>query len=113
MADNHSLFPIGFTPFEMLSGRDPSEPILVAFSGGADSRVLFDLTANYCREIHSFCYACHVNHGIRGDEALRDRDFCIETAKSCPECKCFCFETALDFIIFPNNQAPEVLYPWI
>lgn len=64
-----------------------SSPILVAFSGGADSRALFDITAKHCHENGSFFYAAHVNHGIRGDEAIRDRDFCVEIAKSCPECK--------------------------
>ncbi len=61
--------------------------VLVAFSGGADSRALFDLTAKYCREKGSFFYAAHVNHGIRGDEAIRDRDFCVKVAEECPECK--------------------------
>jgi tRNA(Ile)-lysidine synthase len=87
MADNRHPFPNGFTPFDKLSGMSPSEPVLVAFSGGADSRALFDLTARYCRESGSFFYACHVNHGIRGDEAIRDKDFCIAVAKACPECK--------------------------
>ncbi len=61
--------------------------VLVAFSGGADSRALFDLTAKYCREKGSYFYAAHVNHGIRGDEAIRDRDFCVRVADECPECK--------------------------
>ena len=88
MADNRrGIFPSGFTPFHLLSGMDASEPVLVAFSGGADSRALFDLTAKYCRENSSCFYACHVNHGIRGDEAIRDRDFCISAAKACPECR--------------------------
>ena len=87
MADNRRPYPSGFTPFDKLSGLSPSEPVLVAFSGGGDSRALFDLTARYCRENGSFFYACHVNHGIRGDEAIRDRDFCVSVAKSCPECK--------------------------
>ena len=80
MADK-SLFPKGFTPY------DGDGTVLVAFSGGADSRALFDLTAKFCRERGSCFYAAHVNHGIRGDEAIRDRDFCIEVAKSCPECR--------------------------
>ena len=63
------------------------ESVLVAFSGGADSRALFDLTAKYCRERGSYFYAAHVNHGIRGAEAIRDRDFCIKVANECPECK--------------------------
>ena len=80
MADS-PLFPKGFSPY------DSDEKILVAFSGGADSRVLFDLTAKYCREKGSFFYAAHVNHGIRGDEAIRDRDFCVSVANECPECR--------------------------
>lgn len=80
-------FPKGFVSPHILSGKDKSEPILVAFSGGADSRALFDLTARYCRENGSFFYAAHVNHGIRGDEAIRDRDFCVSVAKACPECR--------------------------
>ena len=89
MADNKSPFPPGFTPFDALSGMDKRTPVLVAFSGGADSRALFELTARYCRENGSHFYACHVNHGIRGAEAIRDRDFCATVARKCPECKDF------------------------
>ncbi len=64
-----------------------ASPVLVALSGGADSVCLFHLTAAACRERGKKFYACHVNHGIRGDEALRDRDFCIALAKACPECE--------------------------
>ena len=62
-------------------------PVLVAFSGGADSRALFDLTAKHCQKVGSFFYAAHVNHGIRGEEAIRDRDFCVSVANECPECR--------------------------
>ena len=86
MADK-CLFPKGFTPPHLLSGKEKASPFLVAFSGGADSRALFDISAKYCRENGSFFYAAHVNHGIRGDEAIRDRDFCISVARSCPECR--------------------------
>lgn len=64
----------------------PSAPMLIGLSGGADSRVLFHLAALHCRRYGSHFYACHVNHGIRGDEAIRDRDFCISLAENCPEC---------------------------
>ena len=88
MADKNNIsFPHGFIPPHALSGSDEKAPFLVAFSGGADSRALFDLAARYCREKRSYFYAAHVNHGIRGDEAIRDRDFCIGIAKSCPECR--------------------------
>ena len=80
MADSRP-FPKGFTPIHLLSGKEKNAPFLVAFSGGADSRALFDLSARYCRENGGSFYAAHVNHGIRGDEAIRDRDFCISVAK--------------------------------
>lgn len=48
--------------------------------------MLFELAARYCRANSSRFYACHVNHGIRGDEAIRDRDFCVKLAAECGEC---------------------------
>ena len=62
-------------------------PVLVALSGGADSAALFHLTADLCRKNGGYFYACHVNHGIRGDEALRDRDFCITMANDSLYCR--------------------------
>lgn len=49
--------------------------------------MLFELAARHCRIHGCHFYACHVNHGIRGEEALRDRDFCLRLAKECPECR--------------------------
>lgn len=52
--------------------------ICVALSGGADSVCLLHVL-NELRE--SFGYklsAIHVNHNIRGEEAKRDADFCVE-----------------------------------
>jgi len=50
--------------------------ILVAFSGGRDSvallHFLFQINVKYNFDL----YACHVNHGIRGDFAERDEKFC-------------------------------------
>ena len=86
MKDTKKFFPDGFIPFDILSEKSPETPILVALSGGADSRMLFELTARYCRAHSSRFYACHVNHGIRGDEAIRDRDFCVRLASECDEC---------------------------
>ncbi len=69
-------------PSEMLVsffGNDRSfdKKILVAFSGGADSSLMLHILHDWCRE-NEFClFAAHVNHGIRGEEANRDRDFCI------------------------------------
>ena len=86
MKKHTDSFPIGFVPFHQLSEMTPDTPFLVALSGGADSRMLFELAARYCRLYGGRFYACHVNHGIRGDDAIRDRDFCIGLAESCPQC---------------------------
>ncbi|MEE0968847.1 MAG: tRNA lysidine(34) synthetase TilS [Clostridia bacterium] len=52
--------------------------ILLAYSGGADSSLLLALLDVFCRENEIKLYAAHVNHGIRGDEAIRDREHCKE-----------------------------------
>lgn len=50
--------------------------ILVGFSGGADSSLLLC----FLNELHRYggapVFALHVNHSIRGEEALRDEEFC-------------------------------------
>ena len=57
--------------------RLPAAPAyLVALSGGADSRLLLDLTAEAARATGARVCAAHLNHGIRGDEADRDEAFC-------------------------------------
>lgn len=55
-------------------------PLLVAYSGGADSRLLLSLAKDF-GDNHSIpVYAAHLHHGIRGKEADRDLDFCRRTA---------------------------------
>ena len=54
--------------------------VLVGFSGGADSVMLlmFLLELRRRRSLDFSIVACHVNHGIRGEEADRDEEFCKE-----------------------------------
>ncbi len=59
-----------------LSGLSPDTPILVAYSGGADSTALLHMLCSLSKETGAAIYAAHVNHGIRGDEADRDEAFC-------------------------------------
>ncbi len=55
--------------------------ILLGYSGGADSSCLLHFLLTWCIENNARLYAAHINHGIRGDEALRDRDHCISQCK--------------------------------
>ena len=62
-----------------LAGLAPNSPMLLAFSGGADSVALLDMMQ---KEYPSApILLAHVNHGIRGEEAIRDRTFCQKVAK--------------------------------
>ena len=65
---------------QALAGMPQSTPVLLAFSGGADSRALLHLLAKGAKELSFPLTLAHVNHGIRGDEALRDRAFCERIA---------------------------------
>ncbi len=57
-------------------------PCLVAFSGGADSRLLLELAVRAALEcagdgaVGELVKAAHLHHGIRGPEADRDEAFC-------------------------------------
>lgn len=64
----------------VLSGRAPDTAILMGLSGGADSVTLLHLLVDYCRKNGGMLYAAHVNHMIRGEDAERDRDFCLDLA---------------------------------
>ena len=68
--------PDGFTHPHTLTGLPKDTPILIAYSGGADSTALLHMLCRYAKQTGATLYAAHVNHGIRGDEADRDEDFC-------------------------------------
>ncbi len=58
----------------------PSPRYLVALSGGADSRLLLELTVRAVlargQAVEATVMAAHLHHGIRGAEADRDEAFC-------------------------------------
>ena len=58
-----------------------SRGVLLALSGGADSVLLFRLLYAYTEGRNIPFAACHVHHGIRGEEAERDAAFCRDLAK--------------------------------
>ncbi len=53
--------------------------VITAYSGGADSTCLLRHLAHWCGENGVALAAAHVNHGIRGEDADRDEQFCRET----------------------------------
>ena len=63
-----------------LAGLAADAPVLLAFSGGADSMALLDMLQKE-QSTNAPILLAHVNHGIRGEEALRDRVFCENVAK--------------------------------
>ena len=72
--------PIKLCAPHLMTGRPPRTPILVALSGGADSVALLCALRDYAAAHGTPLRAAHVNHGIRGEEAIRDRDFCVALA---------------------------------
>ena len=83
----NSSLPQNFKEYRELLGLDANPTVLVALSGGADSVALFDMTERLCEKYGGEFYACHVNHGIRGEDAIRDRDFSVALAKDSKHCK--------------------------
>ena len=55
--------------------------VLLGLSGGADSVCLLGILASLREELRFTLYAMHVQHGIRGEEALRDMRFSEEMAE--------------------------------
>ncbi len=54
--------------------------VVVAVSGGPDSTALLVALAAIARDLGVGLVAAHLDHGLRGDEARRDRDFVLATA---------------------------------
>ena len=52
------------------------DKIIVALSGGADSVSLLHVLNSLKEQYDLTLYAAHLNHGIRGNEADRDEQFC-------------------------------------
>lgn len=82
MTEEKYSSPPGFVPPCVLAGADTDTPVLVAFSGGADSSTLLSMTVKYARAHGGRVFAAHVNHMIRGVEADRDEEFCRKAAAS-------------------------------
>jgi len=55
--------------------------IVTGLSGGADSVCLFLVLSELKKEWDLELFPVHINHNLRGDEALRDLDFCRELCR--------------------------------
>ncbi len=66
---------------------DHGDAVVVGVSGGADSMALLHLLYTLTPEYDLKLIVCHVNHGIRGEEALRDErlvtDYCAQLGIAC------------------------------
>lgn len=71
--------------------------IIVGISGGADSVCLLKLLKEYRKQQEFQLYAVHVNHQIRGDEAVRDEKFSKEV----------CQKLEVPFIVF-SYDIPKI-----
>ncbi|MBO5715365.1 MAG: tRNA lysidine(34) synthetase TilS [Clostridia bacterium] len=71
-----NLKKISYTPPHLLSNLPQNTPVLLAFSGGADSSALLHLLKEDAQTNHFKLHAAHFNHQIRGEEAERDAIFC-------------------------------------
>lgn len=55
--------------------------ILVAFSGGADSVFLLSFLHKFSELLKIKIFAAHINHNLRGKEAVADQEFCTSFCK--------------------------------
>lgn len=72
---------IVYTPPFSLAGLPNDTPVLLAFSGGADSSALLHILAEDAKANGFKLSVAHFHHGIRGEEADRDAEFCKKEAE--------------------------------
>ena len=60
---------------------DKKDNVLIGLSGGPDSVFLFHILKDLRKELDFNLHIAHVNHGIRGKEALKDQIFVEDLAK--------------------------------
>lgn len=85
MKDNPSFTPLTAGAFEKaFTDRgliEKGDGIVVAVSGGCDSSALLHLICSVREKWELNVICAHVNHNIRGEEALRDENFVRETCR--------------------------------
>ncbi len=71
--------------------------VAVGVSGGADSMCLLHILSSLKDDYDIILKAVHINHNIRGEEAVRDQEFVRN----------FCLENGIEFHLFDEN-IPEI-----
>ena len=88
--------------------------ILAAVSGGADSLCLLSILYALREELKISLCVIHVEHGIRGEESLRDAAFVEEICKKyqipCKVCHCRALEYAKEKKLTVEEAARELRY---
>ena len=79
---------------------------LVALSGGADSVCLLHFLKYLSAEKHFALAAVHINHGLRGKEALRDQSFCKKICKEW-DIEFFCEKVNVKKLAKEQDLSPE------
>ena len=85
---------------------DNNTKILVALSGGAESVALTHILHSLSGELNITLFCAHLNHGIRGVEALRDECFAKEFAQSLG---IECFVKRVDIPKLANGLSEELV----
>lgn len=67
-----------FSYIEKYNMIEAGSQVIVGISGGGDSVCLLFLLSRYQKKIFFHLQGVHVNHGIRGQEALRDQEYARE-----------------------------------
>lgn len=60
---------------------EKGDSILVALSGGPDSVCLLHILYSLSKKMNIFLYAAHVNHCLRGEEAIKDEKYAEELCR--------------------------------
>ena len=79
--ENMALTDLMAAPWQ-IAGMPQNTPVLLALSGGADSRFLLHVLSLLAKRDGFSITAAHVDHGIRGEDSARDAAFCASLAQS-------------------------------
>lgn len=93
---------------------EEGDAVLAAVSGGADSLCMLFLLNAFCAELNFTLFAVHVEHGIRGQESLKDAGFveeiCARLCIPCKVCRCRALEYAKQHKLTLEEGARELRY---